>query len=74
MPTAMRWFAEYQPFTSVIETVRGLVLGTAIGINGVLAVGWSIGIGLASYLWARHLFNRPPRQLSMLATSSARAR
>jgi ABC-2 type transport system permease protein len=72
MPTAMRWFAEYQPFTSVIETVRGLLLGTAIGINGVLAVGWSIGIGLASFLWARHLFNRPPRELSMLATSSAR--
>jgi ABC-2 type transport system permease protein len=74
MPTAMRWFAEYQPFTSVIETVRGLLLGTAIGINGVLAIAWSIGIGLASYLWARHLFNRPPRDLSMLATSSARTR
>ena len=74
MPTAMRWFAEYQPFTSVIETVRGLLLGTAIGTNGVLAVGWSIGIGLASYLWARHLFNRPPRALSMLATSSARTK
>ena len=72
MPTALRWFAEYQPFTSVIETVRGLLLGTAVGINGVLAVGWSIGIGLASFLWARHLFNRPPRALSMLATSSAR--
>jgi ABC-2 type transport system permease protein len=72
MPTAMRWVAEYQPFTSVIETVRGLLLGTAIGINGVLAVGWSIGIGLASFLWARHLFNRPPCALSMLATSSAR--
>jgi ABC-2 type transport system permease protein len=74
MPTAMRWFAEYQPFTSVIETVRGLLLGTAIGINGVLAVGWSLGIGLASFLWARHLFNRPPRTLSMLATRSARTR
>ncbi len=72
MPTAMRWFAEYQPFTSLIETVRGLLLGTAIGINGVLAVGWSLGIGLASFLWARHLFNLPPRALSMLATGSAR--
>jgi ABC-2 type transport system permease protein len=72
MPTALSWFAEYQPFTSVIETVRGLLLGTAIGINGVLAVGWSIVIGLVSFLWARSLFNRPPRALSMLASSSAR--
>jgi ABC-2 type transport system permease protein len=59
MPTAMRWFAEYQPFTPVIETVRGLLLGTAIGSDGALAVGWSVGIGLVSYFWARRLFNRP---------------
>ena len=31
MPPALRWFAEYQPFTPVIETLRGLLLGTPIG-------------------------------------------
>jgi ABC-2 type transport system permease protein len=31
MPTAVAWFARYQPFTPVIETVRGLLLGTPIG-------------------------------------------
>jgi ABC-2 type transport system permease protein len=60
MPTAMGWFAEYQPFTPVIETVRGLLLGTAIGNNGVLAVAWCVVIGVASYVWARRLFDRPP--------------
>ena len=60
MPTAMRWFAEYQPFTPVIETVRGLLLGTAIGTSAVLAVGWSILIGLVSYVWAKRLYNRDP--------------
>jgi ABC-2 type transport system permease protein len=60
MPTAMRWFAEYQPFTPVIETVRGLLLGTAIGENAVVAVAWCVVIGVASYLWATKLFNRPP--------------
>ncbi len=25
MPTAVRWFAEYQPFTPVTETLRGLL-------------------------------------------------
>ena len=31
MPAGIRWFAEYQPFTPVIDTVRGLLLGTPIG-------------------------------------------
>ena len=27
LPAATRWFAEYQPFTPIMETVRGLLLG-----------------------------------------------
>jgi ABC-2 type transport system permease protein len=60
MPTAMRWFAEYQPFTPIMETVRGLLFGTPIGNSAVLAVAWSAAIGLGGYLWAKHLFNRDP--------------
>ena len=60
MPTALRWFAEYQPFTPIIETLRGLLLGTPIGHNGVLAIGWCIVISLLSFLWARSLFIRRP--------------
>ncbi|HSJ47174.1 MAG TPA: ABC transporter permease [Euzebyales bacterium] len=60
MPAAMRWFAEHQPFTPIINTVRGLLLGTAIGSDGVLAVLWSVAIGLGGYAWSRHLFNRDP--------------
>jgi ABC-2 type transport system permease protein len=43
-----------------METLRGLLLGTAIGDSGVLAVAWCAGIGLAGYLWAKRLFNRDP--------------
>ncbi len=60
MPTGLRWFAEYQPFTPIIETIRGLLLGTEIGNNGMIAVGWCVAIGLGGYLWARSLFNRDP--------------
>jgi ABC-2 type transport system permease protein len=60
MPDAIRWFALYQPFTPVIETLRGLLLGTAIGNNAILAVAWSVVISAASYLWARKLYNRDP--------------
>lgn len=35
MPAGLRWFAEYQPFTPVIETLRG----TGIGNLAVIAPG-----------------------------------
>ena len=60
MPTGLRWFAEYQPFTPIIETMRGLLFGTPIGNSGVLAVIWCAGIALVSYLWAKSLYNRDP--------------
>ncbi len=60
MPTGLRWFADYQPFTPVIETVRGLLMGTPLGDDVMLALGWSVVIALASYLWAKRLYNRDP--------------
>jgi ABC-2 type transport system permease protein len=64
MPTALRWFADYQPFTPVTETLRGLLLGTAIGGSAVLAVAWCVAITVVSYLWARRAFNRDPAPAS----------
>jgi ABC-2 type transport system permease protein len=61
VPTAMRWFAEYQPFTPIIETLRGLLLGTPIGSSGILALGWSTAILVVGYLWAAKLYNRDPQ-------------
>ncbi len=60
MPGWLGWFAEHQPFTPITETVRGLLLGTPIGNHAILAIAWSVGIGLVSYLWARKLFSRTP--------------
>jgi ABC-2 type transport system permease protein len=63
MPTAVRWFAEYQPFTPIIETVRGLLAGGA-GLEGAVvaqAVGWTVAIGVAGYAWARSLYRRERR-------------
>jgi ABC-2 type transport system permease protein len=58
MPPALRWFAENQPFTPIMETLRGLLLGTPIGSSGWLAIAWSVAIGLGSYVWAKHLYDR----------------
>ena len=60
MPTAMRYFAEYQPFTPIIETLRGLLMGTAIGDSWIWALGWCAVIGIGGYLWARAAFAREP--------------
>jgi len=60
MPTVLRWFADYQPFSPVTETLRGLLMGTPIGSNAVIAIAWCAGIALLGYLWAKKLFNRDP--------------
>src|SRR2546421_12407186 len=60
MPAGIRWFAEYQPFTPVIDTLRGLLLGTPIGNSAILAVAWCVGLALVGYLWARAVYNRNP--------------
>jgi ABC-2 type transport system permease protein len=58
MPAGLRQFATYQPFTPVTETLRGLLTGTHIGSNGIIALAWSVGIASASYLWATRLYTR----------------
>jgi ABC-2 type transport system permease protein len=58
MPAWLRAFADYQPFTPFIETIRGLLMGTPIGNSAIIAVAWCAGIALAGYLWAKRLFNR----------------
>ncbi|HVS05901.1 MAG TPA: ABC transporter permease [Candidatus Dormibacteraeota bacterium] len=60
MPVGVRWFAENQPFTSMIETLRGLLLGTPIGNHAIVALAWCVAIALGGYLWARVSYNRDP--------------
>jgi ABC-2 type transport system permease protein len=60
MPAGLRWFAEYQPFTPIMDTLRGLLLGTPIGTSGAIAVAWCLGMLLAGYAWARKLYDRDP--------------
>lgn len=60
MPAGVRWFAENQPLTPMIETLRGLLLGTPIGNSAIIAIAWCIAIALVGYLWARAAYNRNP--------------
>jgi ABC-2 type transport system permease protein len=60
MPAGLRWFAEYQPFTPIIETLRGLLTDKPIGNNAWIALVWSAAIALVGYLWSKRLFDREP--------------
>ncbi|WP_328379171.1 ABC transporter permease [Streptomyces sp. NBC_00440] len=57
MSPGLRWFAEYQPFTPMTETLRGLLSGSEIGNDGWISLAWCAGIALVGYVWARSLFN-----------------
>jgi len=58
MSGSVRWFAAHEPFTSVIDTLRGLLTGTPSGGTVLTAVMWCAGLALAGYLWARVLVRR----------------
>lgn len=58
MPAGLQWFAQYQPFTPFIETIRGLLLGTPLGWNPALAIGWCVVIAVAGYAWSTAIYER----------------
>ena len=58
MPPGLRQFAEYQPYTPVTQTVRGLLTHAAIGDHAIAAIAWSVGLAVVAYLWATRLYNR----------------
>ena len=58
MPAGLAWFAQYQPFTAFIETIRGLLLGTPLGWNPLLALGWCVVITAVGYVWSMALYER----------------
>jgi len=58
MGPGLRQFAEYQPFTPIIETLRGLLDGTPHTGDVIAALAWCVGIGLVGYLWARSTFTK----------------
>ena len=58
MAAGVRQFAEYQPFTPIIETLRGLLTGNPSGSKAIIAIAWCLGIALAGYLWSVATFKK----------------
>jgi ABC-2 type transport system permease protein len=58
MPLGVRWFAEYQPFTPIMDSIRALLMDKPVGDDVWIALAWCCGIALLGYLWANKLYNR----------------
>jgi ABC-2 type transport system permease protein len=58
MPAVLRFVAENQPVTAVVEALRALMLGLPLGDYGWLAAAWWVAIAVVSYAGAAWLFER----------------
>ena len=58
MTPIVAWIAENQPFTPIIDTLRGLLMGTPIGNRALIAVAWCVSFGVVGYVWSRAAYNR----------------
>jgi ABC-2 type transport system permease protein len=58
MPAAVRAFAEYQPMTPIIESVRSLMLGGSADSTTLLAIGWCLAITVFFYITAMRVYRR----------------
>ena len=62
MPEWLQWVADNQPITPIIETLRGLLMGTDLGSEPWWAIGWCLAIVAISAVWGAWLFGRKSRR------------
>jgi ABC-2 type transport system permease protein len=58
MPGPVRWFAQYQPVTSIVNTIRDLFTGAPIGTDIWIALAWLVGILAVAYIFATVIYRR----------------
>lgn len=58
MPGPVRWFAEHQPVTSIVNTIRELFAGHPVGGDFWVALAWCVGILVLAYAVAVRLYRR----------------
>ena len=58
MPGPVRWFAENQPVTSIVNAIRDLFAGTPVGADLWIALAWCVAILVVAYLVAMAAYRR----------------
>lgn len=58
MPSGVRLFAENQPVTSIVESIRALLAGQPVGNDIWIALAWCVGILLVAYVFAMQAYKK----------------
>jgi ABC-2 type transport system permease protein len=58
MPGPVRAFAEHQPVTSIVNTIRDLLIGQPVGTDIWIALAWCVGILVVAYVFASISYRR----------------
>jgi ABC-2 type transport system permease protein len=58
MPGPVRWFAEYQPVTSIVNAIRELFTQRPVGTDIWIALAWTVGILVVGYIFALVIYRR----------------
>ena len=58
MPGPVRWFAERQPVTSIVDTIRALLADRPVGGGIWVALAWCVGVLAVAYLVATRTYRR----------------
>jgi ABC-2 type transport system permease protein len=58
MPKVVRVFAENQPVTSIVESIRSLLNSEPVGNDIWISLAWCIGIMMVAYLFAMKVYRR----------------
>ncbi|RWR21235.1 ABC transporter permease [Microbacterium enclense] len=61
MPGPVRWFAENQPVTSLVDAIRALLTQQPVGASVWIALAWCAGILAVAWVVAVALFRRSAR-------------
>jgi ABC-2 type transport system permease protein len=60
MPAPVRAFAENQPVTAIVSTLRNLLTGQPVDTDIWTALAWRLGIGPVAYFFAMRAYRRVP--------------
>ena len=58
MPGPVRWFAEHQPVTSIVDTIRGLYAEQPVGSHLWIALAWCVGLLVVAWALAVRTYHR----------------
>ncbi len=58
MPPVVRWFAENQPVTSIVNSIRALFAGQPVGSDLWVALAWMVGILVVAYVVSMAIYRR----------------